>query len=140
MITFVKNKKINMKKYLCCLALSAMTMTAMADDVMTKSGDTLVVNTTTLCDTKGYRGTTPMKVYFLKNKIVKIVPLKNMETKRYFMRVEQELIPNYVGLKVAKAQKMVAPESLDAVTGATLSSNAVKSNVYAAIQYYSKHK
>lgn len=127
-----------MKKFLFCMMMSAVSMVAMADDVMTKSGDTCVVNTTTLCGVKGYRSTTPLKVYFLKNKIVKIVPLKNMESKKYFVRVEKEFFPNFVGQKVAKAKKLSAPNGVDGVTGATLSSNAVRSNVAAAIKYYSK--
>lgn len=149
-----------MKKYLFCLVMSMMTITAMADDVMTKSKDTIIINTTSLCETKGYKSATPLKVYFLKNKIVKIVPLKNMETKKFFMKVEQGLIPNFIGMKVSKVKEMLAPSAtdgmtgatqgtdtgstkshskLDGVTGATYSSNAVKSNVYSAVVYYLKH-
>ncbi len=148
-----------MKKYLFCLVMSMMTITAMADDVMTKSKDTIIINTTSLCETKGYKSTTPLKVYFLKNKIVKIVPLKNVETKKFFVKVEQGLIPNFIRMKVGKVKELLAPSvtdgmtgatqgtntgsakshsKLDGVTGATYSSNAVKSNVYSAVVYYLK--
>lgn len=148
-----------MKKFIFCLVLSMMTITAMADDVMTKSKDTIIVNTTSLCDTKGYKSTTPLKVYFLKGRIVKIVPLKNVETKKFFMRVEQGLFPKFIGMKAGKVKELLAPSAsdgmtgatqgtstgstkphskLDGVTGATYSSNAVKSNVYSAVVYYLK--
>ncbi len=108
------------------------------DGVMTKQSDgTYVVNTTTLCsDVEGYRGATPLKVYIKSGKVVKVEALRNQESPKYFVRVKQGLLDKWNGKKVQKAEKM----QVDAVTGATMSSEAVKQNVRAALRYYQKHK
>ena len=73
-----------MKKTLTSmLALFVMTLaltsaTPQKDEVMTKEDGMYVVNTTTLGkDVTGYVGTTPLKVYIKKNKVVKVEALKN---------------------------------------------------------------
>lgn len=108
------------------------------DDVMTRQSDgTYVVNTTTLCaSVEGYRGATPLKVYIKGGKVVKVEALRNQETPKYFVRVKQEMLDKWNGKKVQKAEKM----AVDAVTGATFSSEAVKQNVRAALRYYLKNK
>ena len=105
---------------------------------MTKEADgTYVVNTTTLCkDVKGYRSTTPLSIHIKSGKVVKIEALRNQETPKYFVRVKQGLFDKWNGKKVQKAEKL----TVDAVTGATLSSEAVKQNVRAALKYYIKNK
>lgn len=108
------------------------------DNVMTKMADgTYVVNTTTLAkDVKGYRGTTPLKITIKKDKVEKVEALKNQETPKYFVRVKREMMKAWDGLKVSKAQKL----NPDGVTGATISSDAVKENVKRGLDYYKKHK
>lgn len=108
------------------------------DDVMTRQADgTYVVNTTTLCaDVVGYRSATPLMVYIKNGKVQKVEALRNQETPKYFVRVKQGILDKWNGKKVQKAEKM----TVDAVTGATLSSEAVKQNVRAALKYYQKHK
>jgi len=91
-----------MKKTIITLMLSITAIIAMADNVMTKQGNTYVVNTTTLCNTKGFKDTTPLEVYIQKGKVVKIVALKNMETKSYFARVKKAVIDIYESLKVSQ--------------------------------------
>ena len=128
-----------MKKILFAAMLIVCSMlTAQADDVMTKQADgTYVVNTTTLAkDVKGYAGTTPVEIYILKNKIVKVVALKNQETPKYFARIKKALLSKWEGLKVSNAEKT----EVDGVTGATMSSDAVKENVKRGLNYYKKHK
>ena len=128
-----------MKKILITAMLIVCSMlTAQADDVMTKQADgTYVVNTTTLAkDVKGYAGTTPVEIYILKNKIVKVVALKNQETPKYFARIKKALLAKWEGLKVSNAEKT----EVDGVTGATMSSDAVKENVKRGVNYYKKHK
>ena len=128
-----------MKKILITAMLIVCSMlTAQADDVMTKQADgTYVVNTTTLAkDVKGYAGTTPVEIYILKNKIVKVVALKNQETPKYFARIKKALLAKWEGLKVSNAEKT----EVDGVTGATMSSDAVKENVKRGLNYYKKHK
>ena len=86
---------------------------------------------------KGFKGATPVEVYIKNNKVVKVVPLANHESPRYFNTVKQNLLPKFEGMKVAKAAKA---EQVDGATGATFSSRAIKANVAAAVAYYKKNK
>lgn len=121
----------------CSLMVVALTlMSWKADDTMTKENGMTVINTTTLGkDVQGFLGTTPVKIYIQKNKIVKIEALKNQETPKYFLKVKKHLLDKWNGVKVKDAKKM----KVDAVTGATYSSKAVIENVQLGLDYYSKH-
>ena len=66
--------------------------------------------------------------------MVKIEALKNMETPKYFVKVKKALLEQWNGQKVADAQKL----KVDAVTGATMSSDAVIKNVQLGLEYYQK--
>lgn len=127
-----------MKKVLATLALALAVAGVSAQDVMKKLGDgTYVVNTTTLADdVDGYQGTTPVEIHIKKDVIVKVVPLKNMETPKHFNRVKKELLTKYEGMSVKK----FAQTKVDGVTGATYSSDAVKENVSRGVAYYLKNK
>ena len=131
-----------MKKVFAISALMLMMSVAVhADDVMKKQSDgTYVVNTTTLCKTKGYKGTTPVEVYIKAGKVVKVVSLPNTETKGYYAKVEKNLVSKFAGQKVAKAKKLATQPKVDGCTGATFSTKAVQQNVAAALEYYQKHK
>ncbi len=112
-----------------------------ADNVMTKQADgTYVINTTTICNARGYRKGTPVEVYINKGKVVKVVALKNEETVPYFTRVKQYLLPLYNSLKLTKAKKLTEKTQVDGCTGATFSTKAVQKNIRAALDYYEKHK
>ena len=101
------------------------------DKVMTKENGVYIVNTTTLTeDVIGYNGTTPLKIYIKDDKIQKIEALPNEETPRFFEMVKSGLLNKWNGMTVAKA----ATAEVDAVTGATYSSNAVKANVKAGVK------
>lgn len=132
----------DMKKTFLVLALMFMMGTAMyADDVMKKQSDgTYVVNTTTLCKAKGFKGTTPVEVHIKDGKVVKVVSLPNAETKKYYAKVEKNLVGKFAGQKVAKAKKLAEQPKVDGCTGATYSTKAVQQNVAAALEYYQKHK
>ena len=126
-----------MKKMLIAVLLVSAT-TMQADDVMTKTADgTYIINTTTLAsDVEGYAGTTPMEVHIKKNKIVKVVALKSQETPKYNAKVKKQMLPKYEGMNIKKGQ--VA--DVDAVTGATFTSQAMHENNRRAVDYYKKHK
>ena len=134
-----------LKKQLVSVAAVAVLTTGIAfaavqqDKVMYKQADgTYVVNTTSLCqNVKGFKGATPVEVYIKNNKVVKVVPLPNHESPRYFNMVKETLLPKFEGMKVAKAAKA---EQVDGATGATFSSRAIKANVAAAVAYYKKNK
>lgn len=127
-----------MKKTLIAVLLAVAFVTASAQDVMRKEKDgTYVVNTTTLAqDVEGYNGPTPVEVYIKKNKIVKVVPLKSQEGPKYVAKVKKNMLPKYEQMNVKKG----TVQEVDAVTGATFTSNAVKENIRRAVDYYKKHK
>lgn len=133
---------MNMKKKLLdltvCLALAFLWMAAKGDDgVITKENGVYIVNTTTLAaNVEGYIGPTPLKIYIKKNKIEKIEALKNQETPKYFAKIKKQLLDKWNGMTVKDAQKA----QVDGVTGATISSDAVKENVKRGLEYYQKHK
>lgn len=113
-------------------------LTAQADDVMKKEKDgTYIVNTTTLAqDVEGYNGPTPLEIHIKKNKIVKVVLLKSMETPKYNARIKKDMLPKYENQKLVKNKGV----EVDGVTGATFTSDAVKENVRRGLEYYWKHK
>ena len=126
-----------MKKMLLAVLL-VFTMTAQADNVMTKTQDgTYIINTTTLAqDVEGYAGATPLEVHIKKNKIVKVVVLKNQDGPKYNAKVKKEMVPKYEGMDVKKG----TVQNVDAVTGATCTSKAIQENIRRAVEYYKKHK
>ena len=129
---------------ICCtlMVIATLGTTAIAgqnqSSVMTKMADgTYVVNTTTLAsDVKGYRSTTPLNIYIKNGKVEKVEALKNQETPKYFVQVKNAILSKWNGEKVAKAVKL----KVDGVTGATMSSDAVKENVKRGLEYYQKNK
>ena len=133
--------KKNLIKTLSCGALIVAALTLQswmaADQTMTKENGMTVINTTTLGkNVQGYIGATPLKIYIQKNKVVKIEALKNQETPKYFLKVKKALLEKWDGLKVKEAKKL----KVDAVTGATYSSEAVIENVKLGLDYYQNHK
>lgn len=108
------------------------------DKAMSKqSNGTYVVNTTTLAkDVKGFKGTTPLKIYIKSNKVVRVEALDNQESPNFFSKVKQGLLNKWNGMKASKA----ATVQVDGVTGATFSSKAVKENVKRGVNYYLKNK
>ena len=131
-----------MKKFIIslmmCSVLVVLLMSARKNDgVITKENGMYVVNTTTLAaDVDGYIGATPLKIYIKNNKIEKIEALPNKETPKYFAKVKKQVLDKWNGKTVKEALKA----QVDGVTGATLSSDAVKENVKRGLEYYQKHK
>ena len=122
---------------LLAFALQSFTMKPADDGVMVKEKGTYVVNTTKLGkDVEGYNSTTPLKIYIKKNKVEKVEFLKSQETPKYYAKVKKALQSVWNGLKVKDAQK----KQVDAVTGATFSSEAVIKNVQLGLEYYQKNK
>jgi electron transport complex protein RnfG len=128
-----------MKRIISLYAAMLLAVASYADDVMTKQSDgTYVVNTTTLCQARGYQSTTPVEVYIKSGKVVKIVPLKNTETPGYFKKAVKGLLGLFEGLKIAKAQELTEIAKVDGCTGATMSTKALQQNIKAALEYYKK--
>lgn len=104
------------------------------EDVMSKKKGIYTINTTTLCQTVGYRSTTPLLITVRKDKIVSVVALRNMESPQYFARVRKIMLSAYSGVKFKDYAKV------DGVTGATMTSNAVKAHMAKAFEYYRQNK
>ena len=122
----------------CSIIVATLTLTSWAaDETMTKEDGMTVINTTTIGKSvEGYNGPTPLKIYIQKNKVVKIEALKNQETPKYFIKVKKALLEKWNGMKVKEAKNL----KVDAVTGATYTSDAVIENVKLGLDYYQSHK
>ncbi len=127
---------------LACIAFVAIAAiwiacTTANDGVITKENGVYIVNTTKLTqDVNGYNGPTPLKIHIKGDVIQKIEALPNQETPGFFARVQENLLNKWNGMTV----KQAATADVDAVSGATYSSNAVKENVKIGVKYYQKHK
>lgn len=108
-----------------------------ADKNITKENGMYVVNTTAIGKKiNGNAGNTPLKIYIKGEKIEKIEALVNQETPSFFAPVKKQLLNKWNGKTVKEAAKM----KVDAISGATLSSNAVIKNVQLGLEYYQKNK
>ena len=100
-----------------------------ADEIMTRKGNTTIVNTTQLgTQVRGFKGATPVLIHIEKNKVVKVEALPNRETPKFFARAKA-VLQQFEGLTVAKAQKA----EVDGVSGATFSSGGIIEAVRAAL-------
>ena len=122
---------------IAAVAFTATLMSASRNDgVITKENGMTVINTTELTrDVKGFKGSTPVKIYIKKNKVVKVEALPNQETPRFFDKVKP-LLKYWEGKSVDKAIK----DEPDAITGATYSSDAIMKNVQIGLEYSKAHK
>ena len=91
---------------------------------------TIVINTTTLCeDVEGYMGPTPVEIRIRKDTIIDIIALPNEETPKYFYEASK-IFKKWIGLTPAKALEV----NVDAVSGATFSSEALIENVQTGLK------
>lgn len=95
--------------------------------ITTLNDGTQVVNTTTLAkDVIGYQGHTPITLHIKDGRIIKIELLPHGETPRFFQRAAKHLnLKAYENKKLQEATDI----SIDAVSGATLSSQAIFENI-----------
>ena len=114
--------------------LSACGIRDFDDGVMQKSGKIYTINTETICNARGFHGNTPVKVTVKKDIIVNVEALPNRETPRFFESVQKNMLPKF------KDVKFKDYATVDAVSGATISSKAVRENMKAAYDYYTAHK
>lgn len=130
---------MNMKKLMLLAAVAALLVSVGlvssargARSAGQAPADTLVINTTDLCkDVIGYDGPTPLVIKVVNGVVASVEALPNTESPSYFDRViKGGLLKAVVGKKVDEAAKM----QLDAVSGATYSSEAVIENLRAGLQ------
>lgn len=102
------------------------------DPIVQLSDGTTVVHTGLLQGTlNGYAGPVPLDIHISDNRITDIIPLENTETPSFFKRASA-LFPMWIGKSPAEALS----ENVDAVTGATYSSQAIINNVNVGLSYY----
>ncbi len=126
---------------LCAVAICGAVMLiscATSDGIMTKKKGVYTVDTTTLSqDVKGYIGPTPLLITITNDKIVSVEALENSETPKFFKRMtDGGMLHRWDGMTVDDA----LGAKVDAVAGATFSSNAVIENVRLGLTYYKEHK
>ena len=130
---------MNMKKLMLLAAVAALLVSVGlvssargARSAGQAPADTLVINTTDLCkDVIGYDGPTPLVIKVVNGVVASVEALPNTESPSYFDRViKGGLLKAVVGKKVDEATKM----KLDAVSGATYSSEAVIENLRVGLQ------
>ena len=92
-----------------------------------QGADTLKVNTKDIAiDVMGFNGPTPVEISIFKGVITDIKVLPNQESPRYLQHVlESGLLKGLIGKTPAEARDM----QLDAVSGATYTSNALIENI-----------
>ena len=92
-----------------------------------QGADTLKVNTKDIAiDVMGFNGPTPVEISICKGVITDIKVLPNQESPRYLQHVlESGLLKGLIGKTPAEARDM----KLDAVSGATYTSNALIENI-----------
>ena len=114
---------------ICILLASCGTNPETNSPFISERGDSLIVDTTVPgAEVIGYKGQVPLQVVVLKGKIAEIRVLDNQETPRFLSRAKDGLLPCWEGKTIAKAAKT----EVDAVTGATYTSNAIIRNMQIA--------
>ncbi|MCM1518089.1 MAG: 4Fe-4S binding protein [Pseudoflavonifractor sp.] len=99
---------------------------------ITVSDGVTIINTTDIAsDIKGYGGPIPLEITIKGDKIAAIETLKNAESEDFFNQVRDRLIPQWIGTPTSEVQS----KSIDAISGATLSSRAVNATIKAGVAY-----
>lgn len=109
-----------------------------ADSTMTVAPDGLItVRTDKIgASIEGYAGAVPLEILIREGKIQEIKALPNAETPDFFDRAFSGIAPKYKGKTLAEA----LDSEVDAVSGATFSSDAIIENVDVALEYVLKHE
>ncbi|MDE6152077.1 MAG: 4Fe-4S binding protein [Prevotella sp.] len=132
----------------CLCILLSIAMSSRRGDTATEAGGdadtatvtllangTTVINTTSIAaDLRGYGGDVPMKVYISRDRIDSIRILPNNETPEFLDVVREEVVSRYIGLDVKAALRA----DMDAVTGATMSSECIKGTLRRALAVAAK--
>ena len=124
-----------MKRFIflaCLLALAATT-----SPVKKQADGTVTINTTTLKADEGCFGPTPLLIHLdAQERVSRIEALPNGETPSYWSLVMEKLSTAWNGVPASEAASL----EVDAVSGATYSSEGLISNVRSGIIYYLQGK
>lgn len=121
-----------MKKWIFVLA--GLLATAASTTPIVKHPDgSVTINTSTLEAEEGYMGPTPLLIHMdAQERVTRIEALPNSETPAFWGAVMERLSTLWNGLPVQK----VLSRQVDAVSGATYSSQGFFSNLEKGINYY----
>lgn len=108
---------------------------ATTEDAIQTSDGTTVINTTGLTKTIGYGGPVPLAITINDGKITEIEPLPNSETPGFFKEATV-ILKEWIGKTPEEALAM----NVDAASGATYSSEAIKANMQAGLSLYTDIK
>lgn len=129
-------RKTMVKRFLLVLTLIAATA-ATTSPVKKNADGSVTIDTSTLKTVEGYMGPTPLVIHVDAQGLVsRIEALPNEETPAYWRLAMEGLSKAWDGVPAAEAVKM----EVDAVSGATFSSDAIISNVRAGISCYLESK
>lgn len=108
------------------------TLQSVSKDVLTTLPDgTLIVNTTQLGkNIEGYAGAVPLEIHLKEDKVQKIVALPNEETPSFFDEAKV-IFKQWEGKRIDEAMQA----EVDAVSGATYTSEAIIKNVQKGLRY-----
>lgn len=113
---------------------SALAADVQGGAVRTLADGSVVVNTADIArDITGYAGRVPLEITIKDGIVTNIKALQNEESKPFFDKASA-LFSSWIGKSVDDAAKT----KVDAVSGATFSSNAIIGNVQRGLQYASK--
>ena len=130
-------KRFTIASALICTLLVVFMASAMpSKNAIKKKGSTYIVNTTSITKKiHGYAGATPLNIYITNNKITRIETLPNQESPQFFERA-RTLLDKFVGKNIAEVPSM----QVDAVSGATYSSQALIKTVKGGVKYFQTNK
>lgn len=125
-----------MKRSLITIALTVVVVTSCADKHMTENNDgSYTVSTQQLGEeVYGYAGVVPLKVTFVNDTVLSVLLLDNQETPSYNEIINNSLLPLYVNRPISTLSEV------DAISGATYTSDAVKQNLDLAVEYYKSER
>ena len=125
-------------KTIFCAAMMLSLLVAPVDGLAkkkaTKSTSQVIFTGDIASKVYGYNGKTPLNIHIKDGKIERIEVLPNDETPQYLKRATAKIIPQYEGKTVAEAKKL----HVDAVTGATYSSEAIIKNIQMGLEQAGK--
>jgi uncharacterized protein with FMN-binding domain len=116
--------------------LQPMDETAVSSDTLRTLADgTIIINTTSLGkDIIGYGGRVPLEITIKNGVVSHVEALRNAESPDYFGRAEV-LLNSWNGLTIEQAQN----KAVDAVSGATYSSEAIIGNMERGLSYAARN-
>gem|GEM_PF-1074046 len=136
---FKEMKNIRILNYIFAVALGFFAVMFGIDRFGNKNAQTAAdttLYTAEYCqDIKGFNGSIPLEINMKDGKIENIVILDNNETPHFLQRViDDNLVENFYGLTPKEAMAL----EIDAVSGATYSSDAIIKSVKKRMEIYSK--